>query len=258
MAAAIPWTDYVGAWGSIAAILVALIGLVVAVAAWLEASDSAAAAWRSSEAAVDTARSSEQINEASQKTLDAATAQLVLAKSEHERLEAERARKAVVERIVLTDVIPAVGDDPAIGLFRIGFTNSGTLDLKDAHLTILFVRGSASELLTGRWGGPESHESRDSTRERWPAGDGAPIDLDFVGKSVIAQRGIWNLQYVRVRRRGTFPIRVKLFHADLDGNGPWVDAWVHVDANGRTRIQNINAGKPDSVIGGRLDQLRDD
>jgi hypothetical protein len=55
-----------------------------------------------------------------------------------------------------------------------------------------------------------------------------------------------------------FPIRVKLFHADLAGDGPWIDAWIHVDEDGKTRIQNITAEDPNEAFVGRLDELRQD
>jgi len=258
MATAIPWTDYVSAWGSIVAIVVALISVGIAAVAWSQARDSAADSSRSASAAEQTAGSAKEISEASQKALQAATAQLEVATREHERQEAERARQAIVDRIVLTDVVPAEGEDPAIGVFRVAFTNSGTRDLTDAYLTILFVRGSASELLTDRWGGPDSSGSRDSTRERWPGPNGSPLDLDYVVKPVGAQRGVWKLQYVRIQRQGMFPIRVKLFHADLAGDGPWIDAWIHVDEDGKTRIQNITADDPNEAFEGRLDELRQD
>ncbi len=258
MATAIPWTDYVSAWGSLAAIVIALLGVGFAAAAWSQARDSAADAFRSAEAAERTSDSAKESSEASTKALQAATAQLEVATREHEQLEAERARQPIVDRIALTDVVPAKGDDPAIGVFRVAFTNAGTRDLTDAHLTILFVRGSAAELLTGRWGDPDPSGSRDSTRERWPGPDGLPLDLDYVVKPVSAQRGIWKLQYVRIQRQGLFPIRVKLFHIDLAGDGPWADAWVHVAEDGKTRIQNVDDAKPDEVVEGRPDELRQD
>lgn len=258
MATAIPWTDYVSAWGSLAAIVIALIGVGFAVAAWGQARDSAADASRSAVAAERTADLAKEFGEASTKALEAATAQLEVATREHEQLEAERARQPIVDHIALTDVVPAEGEDPAIGVFRVAFTNSGTRDLTDAHLTILFVRGSAAELLTGRWGDPDPSGSRDSTRERWPGPDGLPLDLDYVVKSVSAQRGIWRLQYVRMQRQGSFPIRVKLFQVDLAGDGLWADAWVHVDKDGRTRIRNVDEAKPDKAVEGRLNELRQD
>jgi hypothetical protein len=257
MATAIPWTEYVSAWGSLAAIVIALVSVGIAAVAWSQARDSAADSSRSADAAERTALSAKEISEASKKALEAATAQLEVATREHERQEAERARQPIVDRIALTDVVPAEGEDPAIGVFRVAFTNSGTRDLTDAYLTILFVRGSASELMTGRWGDPDSSGSRDSTRERWPGPDGSPRDLDYVVKPVSAQRGFWRLQYVRIQRQGMFPIRVKLFHADLAGDGPWIDAWVHVEEDGKTRIQNIDTENPEAFEG-RLNALRQD
>lgn len=258
MVAAIPWTDYVSAWGAIAAILIAVVGVGFAAAAWRQARASAADALRSAGAARDTATSAKEISDASQKALEAATAQLEVATQEHERLEAERARRPAVDQIVITDVTPAEGEDPAIGVFRIAFLNSGTRDLTDAQLTLLFVRGSATELLSGRWGDPEPTASLDNTRERWPGSDGSPLDLDFVVKPVSVQRGVWKLQYIRIRRQGRFPIRAKLFHADLEGNGPWIDAWVHVDESGTTRVEVIEPGGSDEQFAGRLNQLRQD
>jgi hypothetical protein len=258
MATAIPWTDYVSAWGSLAAILVALVGVGIASAARKQARDSASDSSRSATAAERTADSAKEISDASHKTLEAATAQLALAATERDRLEAELQRKPIVDRILLTDVVASEGDDPAIGIFRVAFGNSGTRDLTDAYLTILFVHGSSAELLTGRWGGPDQTGSQDSTRERWPGAEGVPIDLDYVVRTVTAHRGITPIQYVRIRRQGTFPLRVKLFHVDLDGGGLWADAWVDVHEDGTTHVRPVESDSPDESFAGRLIELQRD
>jgi hypothetical protein len=230
------WTDYVSAFG-------AGVGIVVAAAAFVVAFRSARDAHSSAESAERTAR-------ASTATLEAANEQLTLARQEHERLEAERMRRPQVPAIELSAIEPRPGEETPPGMSRIGFTNSGDRELREAVLTIMFDRGSAV-VLTDRWGNPASDQSKDDTRERWPGVDGVPLAFDYFARHVSVPVGVSRLQYVCMPRAGRFPIRVKLFHAALDGDGPWADRWIDVDDQGSTTIIDIAEDGPAGRYEGR-------
>jgi len=124
------WTDYVSAFGAIVGILVAASAFVVALCSTRDAR-------RSADAAETTAASAHE--------------QLMLARAEHEQLEADRQRRPVIERIHIRAIAPAPGEeDPSAGVFSIGLTNTGDRDLQGAVLTILFERASAAQL-TNHW-----------------------------------------------------------------------------------------------------------
>jgi hypothetical protein len=218
------WTDYVSAFG-------AAVGILVAGAAFVVAFRSARDARRSAD-------SSERTAHASAATLQAANEQLALVRGEHERMEAERRRKPDVKGIQLSAIDPRPGEQAPPGVFRVGFANTGDRELQDALLTILFVPGSAAGL-TDRWGNPESGDSKDETRERWPGVEGPPREFDYFARRVSIQVGVASTQYVRIPHAGLFPIRVKLFHAGLTGGGPWTDRWIDVDDKGTAVIIDI-------------------
>lgn len=253
-----PWPDYVSAFGAIVGILVAVIGVVIARAASKIARKSAADSKLSAEAARKTAKAADAISEASTKALQAATAHLEVATREHEQLEADRARRPVVDRIELSEVEPSEGEEPSRGVFRIAFRNTGNRDLNDAFLTILFVRGCAAELLADRWGAPRPTESKDSTSERWPGVHGPLRDLDYFVVRVTGECDIAKLLYVRIPRHGTFPLRAKLSNADLAGGGPWVDVRITVDEDGRTAITRIPSNDPTVAYEGRCIDFNSD
>jgi len=230
------WTDYISAFG-------AAVGIVVAAAAFVVASRSARDAHSSAESSERTAR-------ASTATLQAANEQLALARREHERLEAERMRQPEVRAIELSGIDPRPGEETPPGVSRIGFTNSGDRGLRDAVLTILFDRGSAA-VLTDRWGNPASDQSRDDTRERWPGVDGVPLAFDYFARHVSVPVGVSRLHYVCIPRAGRFPIRVKLFHAALPGDGPWADRWIEVDDQGNTTILDVSEESSRGAYEGR-------
>lgn len=152
------WTDYVSAFG-------AVVGILVAAGAFVVALRSARDSYRSADAAETTAASARE--------------QLVLARAEHEQLEADRRRRPVIERIHVGAIASGPGEeDPPAGVFSIGLTNTGDRDLHDAVLTILFERGSAAQL-TNHWGQPDLDQSYDTTQEDWPGVKGSPESFYF-------------------------------------------------------------------------------
>jgi hypothetical protein len=220
------WTDYVAAFGAVVGILVAAGAFVVA---------------------LSSARDSRRSADAAEKTASSAHEQLMLARSEHEQLEAERRRRPAIERIQIGALEPGPDEeDPPAGVFSIGLTNTGDRDLQGAVLTILFERASAAEL-TDHWGRPDFDQSHDTTRERWPGVKGPPESFYFFARRITVQVGVSFVQYVSILRTGRFPIRVKVFHADLAGRGPWTDRWIEVDEDGKTVVVDIgetNAREP--------------
>jgi len=147
------WTDYVSAFG-------AAVGILVAAGAFVVALRSARDSRRSADAAETTAASAYE--------------QLVLARAEHEQLEADRRRRPIIERIHVGAIASGLGEeDPPAGVFSIRLTNTGDRDLQAAVLTILFDRASAAQL-TNRWGQPDLDQSRDATQEGWPGVEGPP------------------------------------------------------------------------------------
>lgn len=213
------WTEYVSAFG-------AIVGFLVAGAAFIVASRSARDARRSADASEHTARDAKD--------------QLALARAEHEQLEADRRRRPTIERIHIGAIDPVPGEeDPPAGVFSIGLTNTGDRDLQDAVLTILFERASAAQL-TNHWGQPDLDQSYDTTKEGWPGVEGSPESFYFFARRITVQVGVSFVQYVRIPRAGRFPIRVKLFHAALDRRGPWTDRWIDVDPTGKTTVIDID------------------
>jgi hypothetical protein len=237
------WTDYVGAFGALVGVLIAAGALVVALRSAAEAKRSAADAQKTRGAA-------EAIETASGATLKAATEQLALARAEHERVEADRARRPAVERIELSEIESREGELVPAGTFRIGFKNSGDRVLSDAIITILLDPGSSPEL-ADRWGNPTGERPDDETRERWPGVEGPPRSFDYIARSVDCQIGVSYVRYVRIARRGRFAVRVKLFHAGLAGGGPWIDAEVVVDDDGTTRLDDLGGGLAERPFEGR-------
>jgi hypothetical protein len=226
------WTDYVGAFGTV-------VGILVAGAAFVVARRSAADSTRSANSADRTAKAAEAISEASQAALEAATAQLEVARREHGWLEAERARRPIVDRVELSEIRARPGEETPPGVFRVGFINSGDRDLQGAILTILVDPGCAA-VLTDRWGNPDLDQSKDETHERWPGVTGVPRAFDFFARRVNAEVGVASLQYVCVPRAGRFPLRVKLFHAGLAGRGTWVDAWIDLNEQGVAGVVRLS------------------
>jgi hypothetical protein len=225
------WTDYVSAFG-------AAVGILVAAGAFVVALRSARDSRRSADAAETTAASAHE--------------QLVLARAEHEQLEADRRRRPIIERIHVSAIASGPGEeDPPAGVFSIGLTNIGDRDLQDAVLTILFDRASAAQL-TNRWGQPDLDQSRDATQEGWPGVEGPPESFYFFARPITVQAGVSFVQYVRIPRAGRFPIRVKLFHATLDRRGAWTDRWIEVvDPTGKTTVIDIGKGHRDGPYDGR-------
>lgn len=242
------WTDYLAAVATI-------VGIVIAAAALVMAKRSAADATRSAATSERTARAAEQMSEASVATLEAASGHLELARTEHERLEAERARRPRVDQIELSEVEPRGGEEAPTGIFRVGFMNSGDRPLVDAILTILVDPG-LDPLLTNRWGQLLGEQPRDETQERWPGPVGDPRAFDYIAIRLDAAVGLSLVQYVCARRFGRFPVRIKLFSASLDGGGPWIDAWVDIDAAGKARIARLPSDQGGKYAG-RLDDLAD-
>ncbi len=223
------WTDYVSAFGAIVGILVAASAFVVALCSTRDAR-------RSADAAETTAASAHE--------------QLMLARAEHEQLEADRQRRPVIERIHIRAIAPAPGEeDPSAGVFSIGLTNTGDRDLQGAVLTILFERASAAQL-TNHWGQPDLNQSHDTTQEGWPGVEGPPESFYFFARPITVQVGVSFVQYVRIPRVGRFPIRVKLFHATLDRRGSWTDRWIDVDLTGKTTVIDIGQGSQEGPYEG--------
>jgi hypothetical protein len=98
------WTDYVSAFGAAVGILVAAGAFVVA---------------------LRSARDSSRSADAAETTVASAHEQLVLARAEHEQLEADRRRRPIIERIRVGAIASGPGEeDPPAGMFSIGLTNT--------------------------------------------------------------------------------------------------------------------------------------
>jgi hypothetical protein len=248
------WTDYAAAIGAIVGVLVALVGILIAGVALYVALVSARDSARSADLAEETSAAAERIAKASESTMRAAARQQDLAELAHRRIEAERARRPVVDQLYLSEVSPRPGEEDVPAALRIGFTNSGDLPLRDAILTILLDPGSAPEL-TDRWGDSLREGRLDETTERWPGVDGLPRAFDYLVRTISVPVGVSSVQYVRVARRGRFAVRVKLFHADLDAGGPWTDAAIVVNVDGRTTVVDLTAEAPSLQAKGRLSEF---
>ena len=108
----------------------------------------------------------------------------MLARAEHEQLEADRRRRPAIERIHIGALASGPGEeDPPAGVFSIGLTNTGDRDLQDAVLTILFDRASAAQL-TDHWGQPDLDQSHDTTQESWPGVEGSPESFYFFARRI--------------------------------------------------------------------------
>jgi hypothetical protein len=248
------WTDYVGAFGSIVGILIGITGVLIAGVAVYYAIQSAADAECSARLARRTADASADIANASRATLNAAIEQLRVARIEHERLEADRARRPIVDALIPSEIEARVGEDAPAGTFRIGFTNTGNAPLTEGVLTIMLDPGSTPEL-TDRWGTPSGQLRDDETIERWPGADGLPRGFDFLVTTVSVRPGVSIVRYVRAKRHGRFPLRVKLFSAELDGGGPWIDVAVEVSTTGQTRIDDLAGEGLSGATAGRCIDL---
>jgi hypothetical protein len=213
--------------------LIAVAAVIIAVRSSKSASRSAGSADRTAEAAAASAAASEG-------TLKAAEEQLALARDEHAQIEADRARQPVIEAIVASQIASRPGELAPERTVRIGLTNSGARALEDGLLTIMLDPGSDPEL-TDRWVTRVGDAPDDETIERWPGVEGAPRAFDYFARQVRVPARVSTLQYVRVGRRGRFSMRVKLFSAELAGNGPWVDAVIEVDEAGVARIDDLQA-----------------
>jgi len=231
LAASPLWTEYVSAFATVAAVVIAVVALVIAVLSTKSASRSADSAAKTAEAAAASAV-------ASAATREAADQQLALARDEHAQIEADRARQPIIEEIVPSQIASRPGELAPERTVRIGFTNSGARALEDGLLTIMLDPGSDVEL-TDRWGTRAGEARDDETIERWPGIDGAPRAFDYFARQMRVPAGVSQLQYIRVERRGRFSLRVKLFSAELAGNGPWVDAVIEVDSAGAARIADL-------------------
>jgi hypothetical protein len=238
------WTDYASAVGAILGTLTAAVALIIALR-------SAADARRSSASADQTRVAAEKIAAASQAALESTTQQLGIVQSEHDRLEAERARRPAVDRISASAIQPRPAELLPSGLFRIAFKNVGDRPLLDAILTILIDPGSVPAL-TDRWGTPTGQRPSDETRERWPGPAGLPRTFDYIAQNINVPIGVSHVQYVRVARWGRFALRIKLFQADMTESGPWLDSVVDVDrASGAALVDSLRAEFPGGVFEGR-------
>ena len=137
-----------------------------------------------------------------------------------------------------------------VGTFRIGFKNTGDKTLSNALLTILLDPGSFPEL-ADRWGRPTGEIADDDTSERWPGVDGLPRTFAYIARFVDVQIGVSVVRYIRITRRGRFPLRVKLFHSELAAGGPWVDAAIDIDPDGTTTIDPLTAETSSKPLEGR-------
>ncbi len=224
------WTEYVSAFG-------AVVGILVAASAFVVALRSTRDSRRSADAAETAAASARE--------------QLMLARAEHEQLEADRRRRPVIEHIHIGAISSGPGEqDPPAGVFSIGLTNTGDRDLHDAVLTILFERASAAQL-TNHWGQPDLDQSHDATQESWPGVAGPPESFHFFARVITVQVGVSFVQYVRIPRVGRFAIRTKLFHASLDRRGPWTDRWIDVASTGKTEVIDIGEARTGRPYEGR-------
>jgi hypothetical protein len=137
------WTDYVSAFG-------AAVGILVAAGAFVVAFRSARDSSRSADAAETTAASAHE--------------QLVLARAEHEQLEANRRRRPIIERIHVGAIASGPGEeDPPAGVFSIGLTNIGDRDLQDAVLRSCSI---VHPLPSSRTAGVNPTSINPSTRHR--------------------------------------------------------------------------------------------
>ena len=248
------WTDYVAAFGSIVAVVVAGVGVLIAIIALYYAIQSTHEAEESSRLARRTADAAGELVNAGRATLDSAIGQLRIARLEHERLEAERARRPAVEAIVVSQIEPEPGEDASAGTFRVGFTNTGDKALSEGIFTIMVERGALPEA-TNRWGDVSGDNRDDVTTERWPGIGGTPRAFDYLASNVNTPRGVSLVRYVRVRRYGRFAVRAKLFSADLEGDGPWVDVLLDVSEAGVTKVDDLSTDAPPSPTAGRSVEL---
>jgi len=248
------WTDYVAAFGSIVGILIAFVSVIVSGVAVYYAARSAGDAEESARMARRTADAAGDLVHASRATLDAAIEQLRLARIEHERLEAERVRRPVVPELIPSEIEARPGEEAPPGTFRIGFTNEGDAPLSEAVLTIMLDPGSRPEV-TDRWGTLSGQVPEDETTERWPGADGVPRGFDFLTAVVTVRPGVSVARYVRANRQGRFALRVKLFSAELDGGGPWIDVAVEVSREGQTMIDDLSGQAPANPTAGRCVEL---
>lgn len=226
------WTEYVSAFATVVGVLVALVAILVA-------RRSAKSALESAEIAQDIAASAAESATSSTATREAAERQLALARQENQQIEAERARKPAVDRIIPSQIENRPGDAAPPRTVRIGFTNSGDRVLEDGLLTLLIDPGSEAEL-TDRWGVQVSEGRDDETIERWPGPEGVPRAFDYFARPIRVPAGVSVVRYIRVCRHGRFSLRVKLFSTELDGDGLWADAVIVVDKDGTARLDDLS------------------
>ncbi|MGH2880908.1 MAG: hypothetical protein ACRDK4_15030 [Solirubrobacteraceae bacterium] len=200
---------------------------------------SAKSASESAKLAEETAASAAASATSSAATQQAAEDQLALARREHERIEADLARKPMVDHITPSQIENRPGEAAPERTVRIGFTNSGNKALEDGLLTILIDPGSDAEL-TDRWGTQTGKGRDDETIERWPRPDGIPRAFDYFALPMRVPAGISIVRYVRIGRQGRFSLRVKLFSTELDGDGLWADAVIVVDQDGKAHIDDLS------------------
>jgi hypothetical protein len=79
---------------------------------------------------------------------------------------------------------------------------------------------------------------------------GLPRTFEYIARPLDAHVGWSVVEYVRLTRRGRFAVRVRLFHAELDGNGPWIDAAINVARDGTTTIERLS-DQTSAVVEGR-------
>lgn len=226
------WTEYVSAFAAVVGVTVAFVALIIARRSARSASASATSAEQTAQSAAESATASTAVAQA-------ADQQLAVAREEQRRLEAERARKPRVSEITPSEVESRPGQEAPARMIRIGFTNHGDRTLEDGLLTILLDPGSAPEI-TDRWGRNSQEVPADETIERWPGPKGIPRAFVYFAQPLRIPAGVSIVRYVRVARHGRFAIRVKLFSAELDNGGPWVDAMVVVDEAGNARIDDLS------------------
>jgi hypothetical protein len=227
------WTEYVSAGATVVGVIIALVALTIA----RRSSRSAAESETSAEQTANSAAASAAAGAATQ---EAAEGQLKLAREEHDQIEADRARSPKVDVITPSEIHGRAGEAAPLRTIRIGFTNSGDRALEDGLLTILLDPGSEPEL-TNRWGTNAGEDRDDETIERWPGARGVPRAFDYFARPLRVPAGVSIVRYIRVAREGRFPLRVKLFSVELEGDGLWADAAVVVDERGNARVENPDA-----------------
>jgi hypothetical protein len=233
------WTEYVSAFAAVGGFLVAGVALMIAKASSKSASLSA-------ESAETTAKAAEESARAGVATSQAADAQLAFAREERAEMQADRARRPIVDAIVPSQIDNTQSEVAPARTIRIGFTNSGDRALEDCLLTIMLNRGADSEL-TNRWGTQTGETRDDTTIEQWPGVNGAAQTFDYFARTMRVPAGVSVVRYVRVGRPGRFSLRVKLFSTELAGNGPWVDAVIQVDSVDYATVNDLaNQREPSS------------